>query len=124
MSRILKEGTKVYAMDSLEDFGKYLVDKYGGKLIKHTSRIWIYEDKYGKRHALRIADESVTLEPKQYYKDYNCQDVIVGVRRSEDRCAKHNSGYPALYVGQIDVAAIGKKKIVTVKDLKQFAVKA
>ena len=58
MSRILKEGTKVYAMDSLEDFGKYLVDKYGGKLIKHTSRIWIYEDKYGKRHALRIADES------------------------------------------------------------------
>lgn len=59
MSRILREGTKVYAMDSLEDFGKYLVDKYGGKLIKHTSRIWIYEDKYGKRHALRIADESV-----------------------------------------------------------------
>ena len=27
MSRILKEGTKVYAMDSLEDFGKYIMDK-------------------------------------------------------------------------------------------------
>ena len=79
MSRILREGTKVYAMDSLEDFGKYIVDKNGGRLIKHTSRIWIYEDKVGKRHALRIADENVTLEPKQYYNDYNCKDVIVGI---------------------------------------------
>ena len=105
-----------FAMDTLKDYGEYMVHFHGGRLIKHTEKIYIYENAYGTRYALRMADENVVLEHKQYYDKYNCQGVYVGVRRSHEKFAKMSKGDVGLYVGLFNIPAVGQKVIVTPTD--------
>lgn len=109
-----KDGT--FPLNDLKDFGEYLVHFHGGKLIKHTERIYIYENPQGIRYAIRIADENVVLERKQYYDKYNCQGVLVGIRKSLENRMKMSSGDVGLYMGHFDIPAAGQKVTITPTD--------
>lgn len=106
----------IHPLNNLKEYGEFLVYRYGGKLIKHTERIYIYEDPKGIRYALRIADENVVLEYKQYYEKYNCQGILLGIRKSLANRQKMNSGDVSLYTGVFDIPAIGEKVVITPTD--------
>lgn len=112
----LRTNKGVFPLDNLKDYGDYMVYFYGGRLIKHTERIYIYEDSRGVRYAIRIADENVVLEHKQYYDTYNCQGIYVGVRKSMENRMKMNSGDVSLYVGLFDIPPVGQKVTVLPSD--------
>ena len=106
----------VFPLNNLKEYGEYMVHFYGGRLIKHTEKIYIYENKNGIRYAIRIADENVVLEYKQYYAKYECQGIYIGVRKSAENRMKMNSGEVSLYVGLFDIPPVGQKVIVTPTD--------
>ena len=112
----LKTSDGVFPLDSLKEYGEYMVHFHGGKLIKHTEKIYIYENMRGVRYALRIADENVVLEHKQYYDKYACQGIYIGVRKSLANRMKMSSGDVSLYVGLFDIPASGQKVVVTPTD--------
>lgn len=103
----------VFPLDSLKDYGDYLVHFKGGRLIKHTEKIYIYETAYGSRYALRMADENIVLEYKQYYEKYNCQGIIVGIRKSLKNRLKMNQGDVSLYIGVFDIPRNGERITIT-----------
>ena len=106
----------VFPLDNLKDYGDYLVHFYGGRLIKHTERIYIYENTAGVRDAIRMADENVVLEYKQYYAKYDCRGVYVGIRKSFENRAKMSSGDVSLYTGLLPIPAMGEKVTITPLD--------
>ena len=106
----------VFPLDNLKDYGDYLVHFYGGRLIKHTERIYIYENTAGVRYAIRMADENVVLEYKQYYAKYDCRGVYVGIRKSFENRAKMSSGDVSLYTGLLPIPAMGEKVTITPSD--------
>lgn len=106
----------VFPLDNLKDYGDYLVHFYGGRLIKHTERIYIYENTAGVRYAIRMADENVVLEYKQYYAKYDCRGVYVGIRKSFENRAKMSSGDVSLYTGLLPIPAMGEKVTITPLD--------
>lgn len=106
----------IFPMDSLKDFGEFLVKMKGGRLIRHTEKIYIYENPSGVRYAIRMADENVVLEDKQYYSQYNCQGVWVGIRKSSKNWAKLNKGDAALFMGLLKIPASGQKEVITPAD--------
>lgn len=106
----------VFPLNDLKDYGDYMVHFYGGKLIKHTARIYVYEDRRGVRYAIRIADENVVLEHKHYYDQYNCRGIYVGVRKSLANRMKMQSGDISLYIGLFPVPAQGEKIVVMPSD--------
>lgn len=105
----LKTKDGVFPLDNLKEYGEYMVHFYGGRLIKHTERIYIYENPVGVRYAIRIADENVVLEHKKYYDEYHCQGIYVGIRKSLANRQKMNSGDVSLYVGLFEIPAEGEK---------------
>lgn len=106
----------VFPLDSLKDYGEFLVHFHGGRLIKHTEKIYIYEHQNGKRYAIRMADENVVLEYKQYYDKYNCQGICVGIRKSLENRQKMNTGDVSLYVGTFSIPPVGQKMVITPTD--------
>lgn len=106
----------VFPLDNLKEYGEYMVHFYGGRLIKHTEKIYIYENPRGIRYAIRIADENVVLEHKQYYDKYNCQGIYVGIRKSHENRMKMNTGDVSLYVGLFDIPVATQKIVVTPAD--------
>lgn len=103
----------VFPMDSLKDYGEYLVKMQGGRLIKHTEKVYIYENQMGTRYAIRMADENVVLEYKQYYAQYNCQGIFVGIRKSAKNREKMKKGDVGLYMGLFSLPASGEKIVIT-----------
>lgn len=112
----LRTDDGVFPLNDLKDYGEYLVHFYGGKLIKHTERIYIYENRNGIRYGIRMADENVVLEHKQYYDKYNCQGIYVGIRKSLANRQKMNSGDVSLYTGLFNIPLFGQKVVVTPTD--------
>lgn len=112
----LRTNDGIFPLDDLKNYGEYLVHFYGGKLIKHTEKIYIYENGAGTRYGLRMADENVVLEHKQYFDKYNCQGIYVGIRKSIVNRQKMNSGDISLYTGVFDIPPVGQKVIVTPTD--------
>lgn len=106
----------IFPLDNLKEFGEYLVHFHGGKLIKHTEKIYIYENPRGMRYALRIADENVVLSHKQYYDTYNCRGIYIGVRKSLENRQKMNSGDVSLYVGLFSIPLVGETLTITPTD--------
>ena len=106
----------IFPMDNLKDYGEYLVHMNGGKLIKHTEKIYIYENHAGTRYAIRMADENVVLEYKQYYAQYNCRGIFVGIRKSAKNMEKMKKGDVGLYMGLFELPAVGEKIVVTPTD--------
>lgn len=106
----------IFPLDNLKDYGDYLVHFYGGRLIKHTERIYIYESSVGIRYGLRMADENVVLEYKQYYTKYDCRGVYVGIRKSYEKRLKMSSGDVSLYTGLLPIPAVGEKVVITPSD--------
>lgn len=111
-----KEG--VFPLNNLKEYGEYMVHFYGGKLIKYTEKIYIYENARGIRYAIRIADENVVLEHKQYYDKYNCKGIYIGVRKSLENRMKMESGEVSLYVGLYDIPDMGQRVVITPNDPK------
>ena len=110
---ILRTRSGDFPLNNLKDYGDYLVYFNGGRLIKHTERIYVYENRVGVRYGIRMADENVVLEYKQYYDKYACKGVYVGIRKSEENRRKMSSGDAALFMGLFTVPAPGEKVIIT-----------
>lgn len=91
-------------MDNQKDCCEYLRRKYGGKRIEGIQNRYVYENPEGKRYAIRIAENEVNLMRRQYYAQYNCQGVYVGIRDEEEG---------KFYLGCIGIPEAGKTTTVT-----------
>ena len=103
MAELCTEWGKVQIKDQ-KDCCEYLCRKYSGKPIEDIQNRYVYENPEGKRYAIRISGSNVRLLRRQYYAQYNCQGVYVGIRDEEEG---------KFYLGCIGIPEAGKTTTVT-----------
>ena len=46
MAYRLRTSDGIFPLDNLKEYGEYMVHFHGGRLIKHTEKIYIYEEDF------------------------------------------------------------------------------